>query len=220
MINPNEKEDSQIKVAEAVETVSCPYCGEDIRANAKKCKHCGEWLAEGIVNSEAGRGDYVPAVRPTAEQPAIRNQDNHAAGQAVATPSNATGLSNNIVVNVQNTNVVEQTQTVVVQESKESAPGWIIGEMWLFAAGIGWAMSSWLWFFGLGIGLTILLMIPFVGALLCYIVGAAWGVLAGAICAGIWNPTVGWIVGIIVAILSISFHIEARKKNMEEMNND
>ena len=27
-------------------TNQCPYCGEDISINAKKCKHCGEWLSE------------------------------------------------------------------------------------------------------------------------------------------------------------------------------
>lgn len=26
------------------ETKSCPYCGQEILAVAKKCKHCGEWL--------------------------------------------------------------------------------------------------------------------------------------------------------------------------------
>ena len=25
---------------------NCPYCGEEIMATAKKCKHCGEWLVE------------------------------------------------------------------------------------------------------------------------------------------------------------------------------
>lgn len=26
------------------EKKNCPYCGEEIMASAKKCKHCGEWL--------------------------------------------------------------------------------------------------------------------------------------------------------------------------------
>lgn len=26
------------------EIKQCPYCGKEIKAIAKKCKHCGEWL--------------------------------------------------------------------------------------------------------------------------------------------------------------------------------
>lgn len=34
------------------EMKQCPYCGEDILATAIKCKHCGEWLVESMVNEK------------------------------------------------------------------------------------------------------------------------------------------------------------------------
>ena len=33
-------------MSEEKQTKNCPYCGEEIFAIAKKCKHCGEWLEE------------------------------------------------------------------------------------------------------------------------------------------------------------------------------
>lgn len=33
-------------MSEEKQTKNCPYCGEEILATAKKCKHCGEWLEE------------------------------------------------------------------------------------------------------------------------------------------------------------------------------
>ena len=33
-------------------TKNCPYCGEEIMADARKCKHCGEWLDEDFVKEQ------------------------------------------------------------------------------------------------------------------------------------------------------------------------
>ncbi len=34
------------------ETKCCPYCGEEIMAKAKKCRHCGEWLEQPMAQAE------------------------------------------------------------------------------------------------------------------------------------------------------------------------
>ena len=39
------------------DTKNCPYCGEEILAVAKKCKHCGEWLDKTAYNE--------PPIKPT-----------------------------------------------------------------------------------------------------------------------------------------------------------
>ncbi len=40
-----------LKIRQMEETKICPYCGEEILAVAKKCKHCGEWLKEDVSDT-------------------------------------------------------------------------------------------------------------------------------------------------------------------------
>lgn len=59
-------EESQIK--------QCPYCGEDISINAKKCKHCGEWLEEKPQTVNKAVAQPQPTTQPApqlASQPQV-----------------------------------------------------------------------------------------------------------------------------------------------------
>ena len=46
-------------------TARCPYCHEEIRPAAKKCKHCGEWLTPEM------REPRPPSPPPQPQQPII-----------------------------------------------------------------------------------------------------------------------------------------------------
>jgi hypothetical protein len=49
--------------------MKCPYCAGDIKAEAIKCKHCGEWLPENEEPRSPGRRSKIS--RPTATQPKL-----------------------------------------------------------------------------------------------------------------------------------------------------
>lgn len=61
-------------------TRTCPYCGEEIMADAKKCRHCGEWL-----NDEA-----EPKQDP-AQEMAIKEFENQLKNEVLVTTSHEEG---------------------------------------------------------------------------------------------------------------------------------
>ena len=42
-----------------MEKKTYPYCGEEIMATAKKCKHCGEWLEAEVPDNGEDVEDSV-----------------------------------------------------------------------------------------------------------------------------------------------------------------
>jgi len=68
-------------------TKICPYCGEEIKAVAKKCRFCGQWLDED-TNEVATKGEEVkPQDAAPVEQVAPNEEveeDNKATDTVVA----------------------------------------------------------------------------------------------------------------------------------------
>jgi len=49
---------AEIQRVQADELIDCPYCGDEIRATARKCKHCGEYL-DGSAPSRTSYPDFA-----------------------------------------------------------------------------------------------------------------------------------------------------------------
>ncbi len=222
----------------------CRFCGEWLTEPEPKVEvleATGEF-AEAVPTVVPVEVATVEAANPPAVVP---NNSGVASNTAVAPTTNATPANGAaptvvpgaapgqtvmsvggqpIVLNIQQSQNVEQNveQTVVVAGggSSGSAPSWIFGEVWLVAAGIGFALKSWWWFFGAGVIGSILLMVPFIGAVMCVVLGLAWGLLAGALGAAMFSNAAGWVIGILVGMGAIYGHLEARKQNMDEINED
>ena len=56
-------------------TTRCPYCGEEIIAGARKCRHCGEWLDQDLPKINSGVGHAAmhayQTQNPQQQQPVI-----------------------------------------------------------------------------------------------------------------------------------------------------
>lgn len=225
------------------ENISCPYCGEYIKLVAKKCRFCGEWLegqqtipqnytentfAEApstldvvSVNENSGT---LPATNPAFSLQQGQNREAIPMSPSPQGQTIQTAGGQPIVVNVTTQQTVEQNveqnQSVIItneSNSEDGAPAWFYGEMLLIAGIIGIMTKSWWWFLGSFIGGSILISIPFIGHLICILLGLGWGFVAGLFCAGIFDSNAaGWVIGILVAFGAIFGHLEARKKHIED----
>lgn len=70
---PLPEEDDSLPEVEPVRparrfNVECPFCGEDIKVTARKCKHCGEFLDSSRFTRPAPSASGLSSQRPTSYQ--------------------------------------------------------------------------------------------------------------------------------------------------------
>lgn len=74
----------------------------------------------------------------------------------------------------------------------------------------GAGTKSWIWFGITFVGLIIALRIPYLGALLCIILGGSIGIAVGGIAGALGGAACGWTIGILVGIFLILVNLNGR----------
>ena len=140
--------------------MKCPYCGEQILAVSKKCKHCGEWLTGYKEDDPSRRADVRIA-----------------ATQAGWNKENAGAFS---------------TQALVI------------------AIVMGCIYQSWWVGAGTFAGLGFLLVIPFIGQLVCIILSVLYAYLAYMLGAWLISESAGWVLALFVGLGTLGMNVSAR----------
>ena len=196
------------------ETKSCPYCGEEILIDAKKCKHCGKWLEQKCpqcgewVKAEAKKCRYCGYwLDPWQRRLQEKAEEEKAKAQNGAN--------------------AEEIKAAIEEEKENQNAGCLLNvECFVIVVLIG-LLYDWSWW-GYLIGLFAsytLLSIHILRILYCIAISCVWGIIGVGISPYLFdesefeitvriateNYSDYWWMGAIFAIASLVFHWPAMK---------
>lgn len=180
----NKKKSAQKELIETnmeQETKNCPYCGEEIMATAKKCKHCGEWLT-----------DRKKPNGKKANQPKVNVSETEHKGK---------------VSSLRDDVRIANTQAEWNKENSNALPIQII----IIAIVIGIATKSWWIGAGVFMGVGFLLFIPYVGQLVCAILALLYAYIAYLLGSHFFSNDAGWVIAIFVGLGTLATNLSSRQ---------
>lgn len=200
------------------EMKSCPYCGQEILANAKKCKHCGKWLEKQCpqcgewINAEAKKcrycGYWFDAWQRRLEEKS--EQEQREAQRVVS---------------------VEEVKATIEEERENSDTGCLLYvESFIIGMFVGYIYDFKWWgyvvFFSI---FSILLSIHFLRILYCIVISLVWGIIGVALSPYLFdeselqiasriltdNYSDYWWMGVICTVVSLIFHQSAMRSRFD-----
>lgn len=200
------------------EMKTCPYCGQEILANAKKCKHCGKWLEKQCpqcgewVNAGAKKCRYCGYWFDEWQR---RLQEKSEQEQREAQK----GIT------------VEEIKDTIEEEKENSNTGCLLyAETFIIAALVRYIYDfKWWWGFVYAAVLSILLSFHVLRILYCIAISLVWGVIGVVLSPFLFDESElqmasraitedyadYWWMGLIFTVVSLIFHQPAMRSHFD-----
>lgn len=115
-----------------------------------------------------------------------------------------------------NINLEQKQETTIINNSSSEDSGWLWGEIGIIGIGV-WIASTWWIALITCIVLGLLVMVPFIGHIICVVLGAGVGLISGILAKAFGAPN--WVsvgLGILIGVVAIAINFDDRKAMTED----